>query len=75
MKNVTIALDEDVLKAGREYARAHHTSLNNLIRRLLERTVMRRQEEGAWDRFFELADKAGGDSKGKRWKREDLYRV
>lgn len=75
MKNVTIALDEEVLKAGREYARKHHTSLNNLIRDLLERIVVRRPAKGAWDELFALADKARGNSKGKRWTREELYRV
>jgi hypothetical protein len=28
MRNVTIALDEQTLEAGREYASAHHTSLS-----------------------------------------------
>ncbi|MFO7871671.1 MAG: DUF6364 family protein [Kiritimatiellia bacterium] len=75
MKNVTIALDEDVVNAGREYARQHHTSLNNMIRELLERTVMRKSNESACEKFFELADKAGGDSRGWRWNREELYDI
>ena len=73
MKNVTIAVDEGTLVAGREYARAHHTSLNALIRHLLRQTVVR-QSSPAWiEDFFKLADRAGGNSRGKRWKREDLY--
>lgn len=75
MKNVTIALDEKILKAGRDYAMEHHTSLNNLLRQLLERTVMRESNESGWSEFFALADKAQGDSRGKRWTREELYRV
>ena len=75
MKNVTIAIDEQTLTAGREYARAHHTSLNKLIRDLLRRTVVRDSRATWADEFLELAEKAGGDSRGRRWKREDLYRV
>ena len=40
MQNITLSLDEDILKAGREYAKKHKTSLNSLIRRLLEQTVL-----------------------------------
>lgn len=41
MKNVTLAIDEKLLDAGRAYARAHNTSLNNLIRESLRRTVVK----------------------------------
>ena len=75
MKNVTIAMDERTLSAGREYARAHHTSLNHLIRDLLQRTVIRESRATWADEFLGLAEKAGGRSNGTRWKREDLYRV
>ena len=70
MKNVTIAIDENMLTAGRHYAREHHTSLNKLIRQLLERTVVRSQSANWTDEFFRLADRSDGDSRGKRWKRE-----
>jgi hypothetical protein len=73
--NVTIAIDERTLAAGRHYAREHHTSLNKLIRQLLERTVVRTPSEGWSDEFFALADDAQGDSSGRRWKREELYDV
>ena len=74
MKNITIALDEKIIKAGREYAQKHHTSLNSLIRSLLEQTVMPASKH--WlDECFELMDQAQADSSGTRWKREDLYRV
>jgi plasmid stability protein len=75
MRNVTIALDEQTLAAGREYASAHHTSLNSLIRELLQRTVVRESRATWADEFLELAAKAGGDSQGRQWKRKDLYRA
>ncbi|MCZ2390795.1 MAG: hypothetical protein LC113_06920 [Acidobacteria bacterium] len=74
MKNITLSADEDLLKAGREYARSHNTSLNGLIRKLLRQAVGRKQNR--WlDDTFELMDKANVSSKGERWTRDDLYRV
>lgn len=75
MKNVTIAIDEQTLEAGRAYARAHHTSLNRMIRDLLRRTVLKESRATWADEFLKLAAEAGGDSRGRKWKREDLYRV
>ncbi len=75
MKNLTISLDEGILLSGRAYARAHHTSLNNLLRKLLETTVTRQSTSDWTNEFFAVADRAQGDSGGERWKREDLYDV
>ena len=74
MPNVTISLDEKLLKAGREYARKHQTSMNALIRRLLKQTVEARSSQ-KMDECFELMDSAGMNSQGRQWKREDLYDV
>lgn len=72
MPNVTISIDEDLLQAGRRYAERNRTSLNGLVRQLLEDTV--RSQEGGWiDDCFELMDRADADSKGRRWRREELY--
>jgi len=72
MPNITISLDEDLLRSGRRYAEKHQTSLNALIRKLLDQTI--NIESTAWlDECFDLMDQAGGDSKGRKWRREDLY--
>jgi hypothetical protein len=72
MPNITISIDEKLLKSGREYAGRHKTSVNALIRSLLEQTV--KSDSAQWlDECFALMDRAGGRSKGKRWRREDLY--
>jgi hypothetical protein len=74
MENITIALDEEVIKAGRAYAQERNTSLNGLIHSLLEQTVMPASKH--WlDKCFELMDQAQAHSRGATWKREDLYRV
>ena len=74
MPNITISLDEVLLKSGRQYAEQHQTSVNGLIRSLLEKTV--KNDSTQWiDECFSLMDRANIQSKGKCWKREDLYDV
>jgi hypothetical protein len=74
MKNITLSIDEDILKVGREYARAHNVSFNVLVRRLIEQTVVHKQSH--WlDETFSLMDKANVSSGGKSWTREELHRV
>lgn len=74
MPNITISLEEDLVKSGRRYAEKHGTSLNALIRKTLKQTVQ--SESGDWlDECFELMDQANGGSKGKSSKRGDLYDV
>jgi hypothetical protein len=74
MPNITISLEENLLKTGRLYAERHQTSLNALIRTLLEAAV-RDQSKDWLEECFALMDQAGGNSGKKRWKREDLYDV
>ncbi len=74
MKNITISIEEDVLEAGREYAKRHNMSLNSLIRKLLAQTV--RSESQNWlQECFALMDQANADSQGQKWTREELYDV
>jgi len=72
MKNITLALDEETLEAGREYAQRHQTTLNTLVRELLTKTVLA-DRKAAVHEMFRLMDAHPGKSKGKRWKREELY--
>ena len=74
MPNVTISLDEETLRASREYASRHGMSLNALIRNTLTSRVVR--QEADWlDDCFALMDRAKVNSGGRSWKREDLYDV
>lgn len=74
MPNITLSIDEDLLKHGRLYAKKQHKSLNNLIRELLDKTIYR--ESHFWlDECFSRMDEAAIDSKGKKVMREELYDV
>lgn len=73
MPNITISLDDDLIKESRDYAKKHNTSLNNLIRVLLKKTVS--SSGSNWlDECFRLMDQANINSDGLKWSREDLYR-
>ena len=73
MKNLTLSADARLIEEVRRYAAEHHTTLNALIRDHLERLVARKDADWAGVCLKEMAA-AKGNSKGKRWTREDLYR-
>jgi ribonuclease D len=74
MSNITFSVDDRLIEEGRRYAREHQTSLNAMLRSLLERTV--RGNRTDWvDECFREMDAAPGHSNGKKWKREELYRA
>lgn len=72
MKNITLALDEETLEAGRAYAQRHQTTLNALVRELLVKTVVS-DREAAVREMFRLMDAHPGNSHKRRWTREELY--
>ena len=73
MRNITLSIDDDILKLGREYARTHNVSFNVLVRRLIEQTVTKKSSD--WlDDTFQYIDQNIHSSAGITWKREDLYR-
>jgi len=72
MPNITISLDKDLLQSGRRYAEKHQTSINSLIRKLLEQTV-RSQSDDWLEECFDLMDRANANSGGRKWNRDELY--
>lgn len=75
MKNITLAIDEEILRAARRYAANHDTTVNALVREFLSDLV--RWEERAAKARAELVEMAK-KSKARlgpnwKWKREDAY--
>jgi hypothetical protein len=71
MRNVTLAIEDQLIEQGREYARRHGMSFNALIRDLLRRRVI---QEADWiSETFRAMDEAQGRSRGRRWTRSELY--
>lgn len=73
MANITISLNDQLLKESRQYAQKQQTSLNNFIRHLLTKTIS--ADQVAWlQETFTLMDKARGHSHNQTWSREELHR-
>ena len=72
MSNVTLSIEDNLLKKGREYAKLHNISFNSLVRKLIEQTVV---EDSNWiEDTFSYIDKNIDSSKGIFWTRDELYR-
>jgi uncharacterized protein (DUF1778 family) len=82
-KNLTISLDEDLLKAGKRYAKLKGTSITQLFRSFLEKSVVSSSNDETASELLDALDQAAvnqaglnraeGRSKGRRWSREDAY--
>ena len=75
MANLTITVDEDVLKRARIRALEEDTSVNSLLRQYLESYAGDDPARNALGEFLEIAGKAksGSGPKGRTWTRDDLY--
>jgi len=74
MANLTLSLDDDVLRRARARAAANGTSVNHLVREYLER-LAGSTDSSARARILALADAAAASSGpgGRSWTRDSLY--
>ena len=72
VRNVTLSINEDLLERGREHARIHGTTLNQLIRDLLEREVSPTRGL-AIRQLFEHARQLGTRSSGTYLSRDEAH--
>jgi hypothetical protein len=74
MPNITLSIDEELLRSSREYAKTHDDTLNGLVRKLLTQAVL--NGDAQWiEECLALMDRAQARSGGRTWRREDLYDV
>ena len=74
MKNVTIALDETVLRDVRRIAADRSTTLNALIREFLERLALRESQAlKARRRIVELCRDSEAEVGERTWSRDELH--
>jgi hypothetical protein len=72
MKNITLAIDEDMLVLGEKYALKHNMPFDELVRKSIEKTIGKTSD---WlDDMFKEMDKDNVSSSGQKWRREELYR-
>lgn len=75
MANLTLSLDDDLLKRARIRALEQDTTVNSLVREYLEDFAAASPEPSAIAGFLGLAKSlhAGSGPGGRRWTREQLY--
>jgi hypothetical protein len=75
MANLTVTVDDQVLKRARIRALEQGTSVNVIVSEYLERFAGVGQTAEALRRFAQLAERASGRSgpEGRTWRREGLY--
>jgi len=73
--NLTLSIDEDLLRTARIRALEQGTSVNAVVREYLRNYVGRRTAASAVQAFLELADEVQASSgpAGRTWTREELY--
>ena len=75
MKNITLAIDEEVLRAARRYAANHDTTVNALVRDYLTGLVaFEAKAAKARERLVELSETSEGRLGYWKWNRDDAYK-
>lgn len=71
--NITISIDDELVRRAREVARRQGSSLNALIRQYLESLAGMTPGEAVADELLALMEEHGGRSGGRPFTREDAY--
>jgi hypothetical protein len=74
MKNMTLRVEEPVLRQARKIAAEHSTSVNALVRQYLKNLVSKdHRRKQARQEFLMLCEESQSRMTQKNWTREDLY--
>lgn len=75
MSNLTLSIDEQLLKRARIRALERDTSVNTLVRDFLQRFVTEESQGSGMAPFLELTESmhAGSGSQGRVWTRAELH--
>jgi hypothetical protein len=72
--NITLSADADLVRRAREYAAAHNTTLNQIVRQHMEQITGRLSRDAAAREFEHLARTGAGRSpKGYRFDRDAAH--
>jgi len=72
--NITLSVDDEVVRAARERAEAMGTSVNQLVREYLEQLAGKTDLEAELEEFERLSLKGKGNSRGWKFNREEIQR-
>ena len=74
MKNVTLSMDESLLREARRIAADRSTTLNAMIREFLEELAQRESKAArARERIVDLCRNARAEVGPRAWTRDDLH--
>lgn len=75
MANLTLSVDDDVLRRARIRALERGTTVNALVREYLETFVGPDEVRRALDKITEISERSQASSGpgGRRWRRDDAY--
>ncbi len=75
MTNLTLTIDDELLKRARIRALEQDTSVNALVREYLEGLAGQAKMQDALSAVLELAERSGAGSGpgGRTWTRDELY--
>jgi plasmid stability protein len=73
MTNLTIALDEAIIRAARIRAISEGTSVSAKVREFLAQYAHQEPRRAAGQGFLDMARQSSANSDGARWRREDAY--
>ena len=74
MKNITLSVDEDDLKAVRVYAAQNNTSVNSLVRKYLHQIAANDDRaRRARENILKLSRESTGEVGPITWTRDDLH--
>jgi len=74
MANLTLSIDDDVLKKARMRATSEDTSVNAVVRHYLEGYAGAQEDRRrAVQTILQLARTSDASSEGRRWTRDEIY--
>lgn len=73
MTNVTLTVDEDILRRARIRALQQGTSVNSLVREYLARVAGESEAAEGINEFFSAVAGSGAGSGGRTWTRDELH--
>ena len=71
--NLTLSVDDRLLKEAREVARSMGKSVNQLVREYLEQLTARDEAERDLEELRRLSLESGGRSKGWKFDRDEIH--
>jgi hypothetical protein len=71
--NLTLSIDDEVVRKARQRAEALGTSVNQLVREYLEQLAGKPDPKELAERLRRLSEQAHGDSRGWKFNREEIH--